>query len=370
MSKKKILAALSGGVDSSVAAALLQDQGYNVTGVFCHFWKEKDSGGEEIIANKCCSKDAETAARQVCQKLDIPFYTFNFSKQFKKEIVDSFIAAYANGETPNPCVACNEKIKFGLLLKKARALGFDLLATGHYARPLPLPPLKRGGNAKTSLSRLLKGKDPDRDQSYFLYNLKQDDLKYLLFPVGNLLKTEVRKIAVKKKLPTAKREESQGICFIKEKKHNEFLKRHLKKINSGEIVDQENNVIGNHEGLPFYTLGQRTGIKIGGTGPYYVYARDFKKNLLRVTRDYAGNELLAREISCHQANWISGGPPKTPLKIAVKIRYQKTETAGELIKASRRNFTIKLKIPVRAAMKGQSAVLFRGDEVIGGGIII
>ncbi|MBU1167847.1 tRNA 2-thiouridine(34) synthase MnmA [Patescibacteria group bacterium] len=357
--KPKIAVAMSGGVDSSVAAALLKKEGADVTGFFCYFWSEGKGEGEELIQNKCCSLDSEMMARRMCQKLNIPFYTLNLSREFKKKVVDRFVDSYEEGNTPNPCVECNREIKFGLLLDKIRSLGFDFLASGHYSQVE-----KRGDQYL-----LKKGLDELKDQSYFLYTLTQDKLKHIKFPIGKMKKSEVRKLASRLDIPSAKREESQGICFVKEKKHNNFLERNLKNIKQGRIVDQDGEVLGKHSGLPYYTLGQRGGIGIGGTGPYYVYKRDLKSNTLHVTSDPEDKKLFSSDMICQRPTWILGEKPPLPKKCLVKVRYMKQPVEVVIEEVTKKHIKASFIEPLRAVMSGQSAVFYDNEVVLGGGII-
>jgi tRNA-specific 2-thiouridylase len=347
---KKIVVAMSGGVDSSVAAALLKRAGFDVVGVFMKFWRE--AGFSE---NRCCSSKSEKRARKVAKILKIPFYIFNFEKEFKKRIVDYFLKEHRKGKTPNSCVVCNKEIKFGLLLEKALALDADFVATGHYAR------LRRAGHN----FKLLVAKDRERDQSYFLWMLNQKQLKRILFPIGDYTRNEVEKLARKLKLPVLSARKSVEICFIKSTV-NDFLKKHLKE-KTGKIITKEGKVIGKHEGLWFYTIGQRKGIKLPD-GPYYVIAKDFKKNLLIVSKnekDLAKKELVAKNV-----NWIAVEEPILPLKIKAKIRYRYEAVPATLTKNLKSKiYNLKFARPQRAITPGQSVVFYKGDELLGGGII-
>lgn len=360
MSKGKVLVGMSGGVDSSVAAYLLKKQGYDVTGTLCYYWTEPPQPGEEVVQNKCCSVESQMLARRVCQKLNIPFYTMDLSKEFKKIIVDSFVKGFEEGETPNPCVTCNKHIKFGLFFEKAKRLGFDYLATGHYSRV----------SKNESQYKLLKGVDPLKDQSYFLYNFNQDILKSVKFPLGEMTKPEVRKIAETLDLPSANKKDSQGICFVKGKNHNSFLERHIVPPAKGVIHDQDGNEIGEHQGLPYYTLGQRGGIGVGGTGPYFVYNRDFKTNTLHVTNDPDDERMKVRSLSVRDHTWVSGEEPQYPFEAEVKIRYMKNQFPVTVDGAVDGMLHMSFKEPLRGVMSGQSAVLFEKDEVLGGGVIV
>jgi tRNA-specific 2-thiouridylase len=359
---KKVVVAMSGGVDSSVAAALLKKAGFSLIGVFMKFWHGAGSG-----ENRCCSSESEKRARKVAKILKIPFYVFDFTKEFKKRIVDYFLKESKKGLTPNPCVVCNKEIKLGLLLEKALALDAGFVATGHYAR------VRRAGNN----FKLLRARDKEKDQSYFLWKLNQSQLSKVLFPVGNYTRREVESMARKFKLPVLSARKSVEICFIP-KTIEDFLKKYLKQ-KPGRIVDKDGKVIGRHNGLWFYTIGQRKGIKLAG-GPYYVIAKDFKKNILIISKnkkDLAKKELVAKNI-----NWIAGNAPKLPLKIKAKIRYRHEAVPAIITKnLEPRSCKLKFTKPQRAITPGQSVVFYnakgdisgetryRGDELLGGGII-
>ncbi|MFA6410745.1 MAG: tRNA 2-thiouridine(34) synthase MnmA [Candidatus Buchananbacteria bacterium] len=349
---KKVCIAMSGGVDSSLAAALLKNQGYDCIGIFLKFWQEpaKNCG----IENKCCSQPAYEDAKKVAHKLGFPLYTLNFSQPFKKAVVDDFLAQFKKGCTPNPCVACNKFIKFGLLLKKAKLFGCDYLATGHYVK------IKKD---KTGNFILQTAKDKQKDQSYFLYNLKQNQLKQILFPLSDLTKPQVRQLAKKFNLSVYQKPESQEICFVPEKNHYSFLKRNLK-LKPGPIKNPAGQILGWHDGLPLYTLGQRRGIKIGGPGPFYVIKLDYKNNTLIVSNSQNDKNLLTKKFQLKNINWLSGKAPKPNTKLGVKIRYQ-----AKTIPANFSKNIVTLKTPQRAVMPGQSAVFYQGKTVLGGGII-
>jgi len=408
---------MSGGVDSSVAAAILKYQGYEVVGVFMHFWhdvadKNKLENIDTRIENKCCSREAEESARRVAQKLGIKFYSINVSKEFKKAVVDYFLSEYNSGRTPNPCVECNRSIKFGVMIDKALAMGADFIATGHYVRlqgchfdrsergtskrsgeickqeilisnknnikhtfyPLTDP---RSAIAQGRLSapivarddkfKLLKAKDANKDQSYFLYTLTQKKLKHCLFPIGDYTKTEVREMAKKYNLEIHDKKESQEICFIQTKYYGDFLRKYLKLI-PGNIVDARGNILGEHKGLPLYTIGQRRDIGIGGTGPYYTVGMNRRKNQLIVSDDINDKNLFSKELIARKVNWISGKIPKLPLKIKAKVRYRMDEEFAVVDKIKGK-YAIKFSKPQRAVMPGQSVVFYKGDELLGGGII-
>ncbi len=376
---------MSGGVDSSVAAGLLKNQGYEPTGIFLHFWKEDIEG--ESSENKCCSISSLMDARRVCQRMGIPLYTFNFSQPFKKKIVDDFLHEYKIGHTPNPCVRCNKYVKLGMLIERAKKLGYGHVASGHYAR------IKKtdlaGGRAKNQkgkktkiIYKLYRAKDKDKDQSYFLYTFTQDELKHLLFPLGDYAKPQVRALAKKYKFSVAEKKESQEICFVSGKSHNDFLKRHLKlkkgpiKLLSNSLsspllirTGNKGEVVGEHGGLPLYTIGQRKGVEIGGIGPFYVAKTDHKTNTLYVVAD-GNNPILFRDhLWAKNINWISGKTPKMPFSCAAVIRYRHKPVKCQ-IKKENNQYYIKFIEPQRAVTPGQSIVFYKGEEVLGGGIIV
>lgn len=363
--KPRVVVAMSGGVDSSVAAGLLKMAGFEVVGVFMKFWKEtprrRCSDNLCDYENKCCSAEAQADARQVAAKLKIPFYTVNAEKEFKKRVVDYFIQEYAVGRTPNPCVECNHHIKFGLLLDKTKAFGADFLATGHYCRIAGKFPNQ---NSKLQTTyKLLKAKDKNKDQSYFLYTLTQVKLKKIIFPIGNYLKPEVRKLAKKFGLPVFEKRDSQEVCFIATDLYS-FLKSRIK-TEAGPIITANGKKLGEHKGLAYYTIGQRQGLNVGGTGPYYVVKKDFKKNTLIVANPSADGQkkdLLQKEMVVKNINWVSGRPHQGKCKVKIRSMAKMAEAK---IKRSKIIFFK----PQRAIAPGQSAVFYLGNELLGGGII-
>ncbi len=353
---------MSGGVDSSVAAKLLVDSGFKVAGVFLHFWKDSFDKTEE---NKCCSEEALRDVGLVCQKIGIRLYTMNFSKIFKKQVVDNFLHEYKIGNTPNPCVRCNRFVKLGLLIEKAKKLGFDYVASGHYAK---VKKARKQESKKAKIEyKLLKAKDKNKDQSYFLYTLSQQQLEHLLFPLANYTKIQVRQMAKNFKLPVAEKRESQEVCFINKKTPEQFLKIHLK-LKSGLIKTIDSKIIGQHQGLPLYTIGQRKGIKIGGSGPYYVVKKDFKTNTLFVVNNARHPLLFSNQLIATNINWLSGQKPKFPIKRHAVIRYGH-KPAECTLKSINKHILVKFKVPQRAITPGQSIVFYNSNEVLGGGII-
>lgn len=365
---KKVIVAMSGGIDSSVAAALLKGAGFNIVGVFMKFWAAPGADGLIGRWNKCCSPEAEKRARKVAQILEIPFYVLNFEKEFKKRVVDYFLREYQRGRTPNPCIVCNKQIKFGLLLEKALGLKGDFVATGHYARVQ-----KRFVNSQQIRYSLMKAKDREKDQSYFLWQLNQKQLKHILFPIGNYTKKEVRNLAKKFKLPVLGIPESQEICFV-QTTVNDFLKPHLKP-KLGEIIDTEGKIVGKHQGLFFYTIGQRKGIELPG-GPFYVVKKDLRRNALIVTPFLNDKALFSKSLIAKDVNWLSGKQPKLPLKIKAQIRYGHKAVAATInkkLKGGRHPPSTQIELVFaraqRAITPGQSVVFYQGQEVLGGGMI-
>lgn len=363
---KKVLVAMSGGVDSSVAAALLKEKGYDVVGVTLGLW-DKGSGerGEERGARSCCSISAVDDAKRVAAILGIPHYTLNFRKVFKDCVIKDFISEYRRGRTPNPCIRCNEHIKFRALLKKADELGADFIATGHYARINEK--LKMKNEKRCKVFSLLKGRDKTKDQSYVLYMLDQRTLSRVLFPLGNLTKKEVRKLAKKFRLPVADKEESQEICFVPNDDYKTFLKAILKnRIKPGPIVDLRGKVIGKHHGIEFYTIGQRRGLGISNPAPLYVVSIDPKKNAIVVgeKKDVMGRSLIAAG-----ARFVSGKAPSGKLEVKAKIRYNAPQAGATLNVYGRNKVKVEFRKPQHAITPGQSVVFYDGDAVVGGGVI-
>ena len=341
---KKIVVAMSGGVDSSVAAALLKEEGYDVIGVTMKLWPGNSS------SERCCSVSNIEDAQIVAKQLGISHHVLDLQEIFKRTIIDHFISEYERGRTPNPCVRCNKRIKFGALLKHVRQLGADNIATGHYAR------------IKIFKGKYLlkKGVDAKKDQSYFLYSLDQKALSRTIFPLGGLTKQEVRRIAKKFKLNVADKEESQEICFV-EGNFGELF--HPKE---GDIIDLSGKVIGKHKGYQLYTIGQRKGLGLSRKNPAYVLKIDPKTNTITVgdRGDVYGDDLIAGDL-----NWISADRIDAPTKVKAKIRYNSPESDAEILPLSKEKIRVMFKKPQFAITPGQSVVFYNGDTVVGGGII-
>ena len=354
-SNKTIVVAMSGGVDSSVAAALLVEQGYHVIGMMLRLWSEP---GMEMF-NRCCTPEAMSLARRVAAHLDIPFYAVDIRETFYQNIVQFFIDGYAEGITPNPCMMCNRHIRFGALLDKALALGADKLATGHYAQVQ---------QDKTGRYQLLRGVDAHKDQSYVLSVLNQQQLSHALFPVGGIPKPEVRELARRFNLPVADRSDSQDLCFLAGDDYRNFLQRNAPQLVSqpGDIVTPEGKTLGTHNGLALYTIGQRKGLGIAHHVPLYVIDKRTNDNTLIVgTREQLGrSELIAKEV-----NWVAGHPPTEPVGAMVKIRYKAREVMGRVTPLPEQRARVTFTENLRDITPGQVAVFYVGDAVLGGGVI-
>lgn len=382
----KIAVALSGGVDSSVVAKILKDQGHDLIGLFLKLWSDQSPECQIRRENRCCNYEALEDARMVAAELNIPFYVIDAKKEFKKEVVDYFLNEYKNLRTPNPCIVCNEAIKFDLLLKKALAIGCEKMATGHYVRINQNSKVKtQNCNSEIKIEyNLLKGIDKTKDQSYMLYRLNQDQLSKVLFPLGEMLKKDVRGLAIKYNLPVKEKPESQEICFFSDKDYRLFLGRHLPKkyFSSGEIVDIKRNVIGHHDGLLNYTIGQRKGIDQNSKvktqncnsklkndkNPLYVTGFDAKNNLLIVG---SNDQVYKKEMTISNLNYINPEIVDQQLaskNLSVKIRYHHLDVLCS-VKNNGNEIKVKFKKPERAITPGQSAVFYLGEEVIGGGVI-
>lgn len=353
-----IAVAMSGGVDSSVAAALLAAQGHRVFGIMLHLWAEP---GAEGHANRCCTPDAVDDARAVADALDIPFSVIDIRDAFKATIVDGYLAAAAAGDTPNPCFDCNRRVRFGLLLDQALALGADALATGHYARTARRP---------DGTVMLQRGVDDAKDQSYVLHALDQAQLARARFPLGGLTKAEVRAAAARFGLPVAQRPDSVDLCWTAADGASGFLGRQLppSALAPGPIVDAAGRTLGTHRGLPRYTIGQRRGLGVAVGAPLFVVGRDAARNALVVGDEGA---LAAREVTVRRMHYCSGRPPEGPLRVTAQVRYRAAAAPAELVPRPDGGAVVRFDAPVRAPAPGQGLVAWADDgvTVVGGGPI-
>lgn len=341
--------ALSGGLDSAVGAALLQQAGYEVAGCFMRLWVDQQR------PNDCPTLEAEERAEKIASYLNIPFFVFDLRREFDELVIQPFLRDYQSGLTPNPCVFCNEKIKFDLFWQRAQVEGADFMATGHYVV----------SRRKGDLVELYRGVDKSKDQSYFLWPLKPEQLRRSLFPLGRYRKHHVRKLAERWKLPAPKRLESMEICFVVNS-IDQFLADRLK-FSPGPIVDDQGREIGRHQGLPLYTIGQRKKIRLPG-GPYYVRNKDIKNNALSVTKDK--RTLSSRHLTCSKVNWLDGVGPKLPASLKAKIRYHHRMSAATVNKSSADLYRVDFRWPQGAITPGQSVVFYRGSKLLGGGVIV
>lgn len=354
---KTVVVGMSGGVDSSVAALLLKKQGYNVVGLYMLNWEENDENG-------CCTAEEDYAdVRRVCSLLDIPYYTVNFAKEYLDRVFSYFLAEYKAGRTPNPDVLCNREIKFGPFLEEAKKLGADYIATGHYCRI----------SHENGVHRLLKAADRNKDQTYFLNQLSQAQLKDVLFPLQDMLKPEVRKIALENGLVTAEKKDSTGICFIGERNFRKFLSSYLP-ARKGKILDLSGREVGEHAGLMYYTLGQRRGLNLGGIrgeeegGRWFVVRKDLENNVLYVSH---GDEspLYSRSCEVSGFNWIPCPPESKAFSCTAKFRYRQPDQEVSVLIKENGGLHIDFAEPQRAVTEGQYAVLYRDEECLGGGVI-
>jgi tRNA-specific 2-thiouridylase len=352
--QQRVVVAMSGGVDSSMAAALLLEQGYEVIGIMLRLWAEAGPA-----ANRCCTPDAVTDARHVADTLGIPLYVRDYKDIFKATVVDYFIEKYARGLTPNPCLVCNRQIRYGRLLDEALALGASYLATGHYARV---------HQTQEGAYQLLKGIDSAKDQSYVLHRLGQVQLGHALFPLGEYVKSEVREMAQARGLPVFNRADSQDLCFLANGDYREFLSRHVPggPPRPGPILDTTGRPLGEHQGLPYYTIGQRKGLGIAGRRPLYVLAVEPSQNALIVGK---AEELGRRELIAANVTYVHDHPPYHPLRITAKIRYKAPEAPAYLIPLPDDRALVHFDEPLRDITPGQGVVFYQGDMVLGGGII-
>jgi len=357
LSSVKVVVGMSGGVDSSVAAYLLKQQGYDVIGVFMKNWEEDDTD------DYCSAAEDMADAKSIADKLDIPFKTINFSAEYWDRVFEYFLEEYRSGRTPNPDIMCNKEIKFKAFLDYAVVLGAEYIATGHYVRV----------DRSSGSSLMLRGVDGNKDQSYFLYTLNQDQLSKSLFPVGELEKSEVRKIAEEQGFVTANKKDSTGICFIGERKFKDFLEQFIP-AQPGNIEDDQGKVIGQHSGLMYHTLGQRKGIGIGGLAdkseqPWYVVAKDLKRNVLIVGQGHDHPLLLSHGLIASQLHWVQPVSIPDSFRCTAKSRYRQQDFDCLVEKIDQENWRVSFDKKQRAITPGQSVVLYKNEQCLGGGII-
>ena len=354
---ERVIVGMSGGVDSSVAALLLKKQGFDVVGLYMLNWEEEDAGGH------CTAEEDYSDVRRVCAKLDIPYYTVNFAKEYMERVFSHFLAEYKAGRTPNPDVLCNREIKFGPFLEEAKKLGADYIATGHYCKI----------SHEKGVHRLLKAADKNKDQTYFLNQLTQPQLENVLFPLQDMQKPEVRKIALENGLATAEKKDSTGICFIGERNFRKFLSTYLP-ARKGKILDLSGREVGEHMGLMYYTLGQRRGLDLGGVkgeeegGRWFVVRKDLEHNILYVSH---GDESPLYSGACEVSgfNWIPAPPAEKEFVCAAKFRYRQPDQEVKVTVSGGGRLHIAFAEKQRAVTEGQYAVLYRGEECLGGGVI-
>ena len=353
---KKVVVGMSGGVDSSVTAYLLKQQGYDVIGVFMKNWEEKDENGV------CEAEKDYKDVVEVCEKLEIPYYSVNFEKEYWDKVFEYFLSEYRKGRTPNPDVMCNKEIKFKVFLDYAKELGADLVATGHYART-------KKENGETLL---LRGVDGNKDQTYFLSQLKQEQIENILFPVGEMEKPEVRKIAEKAGLSIARKKDSTGICFIGEKNFKEFLSNYLP-AQKGRMMTVDGRDMGEHNGLMYYTIGQRGGMGIGGqkggdNAPWFVVGKDLSQNILYVGQGFYHDALMSTGLTASQVHFTRNMPDEFTLECTAKFRYRQADSKVT-VKVKGDKAEVIFDEPQRAITPGQAVVFYDGEECLGGGLI-
>src|SRR5574341_1094798 len=366
----RIAVAMSGGVDSSAAAAILKEQGHELVGFTMQLWNQRrgisrDENGEPL-PSRCCSLDDVYDARRVAEELGFPFYVLNLEQEFQRDVVQPFVNSSLDGETPIPCVACNSRLKFASLDKLAASLGCEKVATGHYARV--------EFDEAANRYRLLRGRDPRKDQSYFLWELTQDQLSRALFPLGQMSKPDTRDAARRNDLAVAEKRESQEICFVPDGDYAGFIDRYLEAEHQmnrlpgeGEIVTSSGKVRGRHSGIHRYTIGQRRGIGIADARPLYVLGVEADTNRVVVGYD---DELLSDEFTSAGVNWIAFDNPTEPVRAEVRVRYRHTAAPATITPLQSNRARIKFDEPQRAITPGQATVFYRGDEVVGGGWIV
>jgi tRNA-specific 2-thiouridylase len=354
--RQRVVCGMSGGVDSSATAALLQEQGYDVIGITLKLWPQDCVNRAE---DKCCGPQAVTDARSVCDRLGVPYYLIDEAAEFQKHVIQYFADEYKAGRTPNPCVMCNQNLKFGRLIDRADQLGADFIATGHFAR------IEKSADGTRYL--LKRGRDLRKDQSYFLFSLRQDQLARAIFPLGEKTKSDTRAVARHCNLKTADKEESMEICFVPDNNYGGFLQQaNLVQKHRGEIVNMQGHVLGHHDGIEFYTIGQRRGLGITTPQPVYVIELDVENNRVVVGDDTA---LDRDEFTATNCNWIPFDKLTEPIEVTAKIRYNHSGTPATVVPGEHGAVKVKLHSPQRAITPGQAAVFYQGDLVMGGGWI-
>ncbi len=349
--KQRVIVGMSGGVDSSVAAHILKEQGYEVIGLFMRNWEDKDPQ-----YGKCLAEEDYKDVIEVCEKIGIAYYSIDFVKEYWDGVFEDFLYGYKNGITPNPDILCNREIKFKAFYNKAMDIGGDYMATGHYCR------VGDGGT-------LLKGLDPNKDQSYFLYTVKKEVLKNVLFPIGEMVKGEVRELAKKYDIPTSTKKDSTGICFIGERNFSKFLQQYIVS-KEGDFITLDGNKVGTHQGASYYTIGQRKGLGIGGPGgPWFVTHKDMQNNVVYVCEGTNNPALFSKCLLAKDSSWVDGIGPQIPMNCKAKIRYRQEDAkcSAELVDGNELKVTFEE--PQRAIAPGQSVVFYDNDKCLGGAFI-